>query len=220
MASSAPKRLNPPRPPADLGSIVLDTEAPSGVEFYRVSHEDFPSPLFFSRKGLYRFDSATAKWGVCYVAPAIPTTILETFADAIRARRIDFHELDQRLVWKIALPLGLCTLKLSGATLPKIKATVQSFVSRYSLSQEWGRAFMNHPQALDGVIYTGRQSGSECLALFGDTDPAKGRPYQLHLSAKALGKITEWAGFYPFLARSGARVVNLPKTFPSKTWRE
>jgi hypothetical protein len=219
MASSAPKRLTPPHPPADFGSIVLDTVEPPAVEFYRVSHEDFPSPLFFSRKGLYRFDSATARWGVCYVAPAIPTTILETFADAIRARRIDFTEFDQRLVWKITIPRGLQTLRLSGATLPKIKATLQSFVSRYSLSQEWGRAFMNHPQVLDGVIYTGRQSGSECLALFGDTDPAKGRAYQPHLRAKALGKISEWAGFYPFLAQSGARVVNLPKAFPANVWR-
>lgn len=219
MASSGPKRLTPPPPPADLSSIDLDTSEPSGDVFYRVSHEDFSSPLFFSRRGLYRFDSATAKWGVCYVAPAIPTTILETFADAIRARRIDFTEFDRRLVWKITIPSGLRALELSGATLPKIKATLQSFVSRYSLSQEWGRAFMNHPTDLDGLIYTGRQSGSQCLALFGDTDPAKGKTYQPHLRAKALGKISEWAGFYPFLATSGARVVNLPKTFPSGVWR-
>lgn len=218
MASSAPKRLTPPHPPADLSSIDLDTVEPTGTVFFRVSHEDFASPLFFSRKGLYRFDSPTAKWGVCYVAPEIPTALLETFADAIRARRIDFAEFDQRLVWKITIPDRLQTLRLSGPTLPKIKATLQSFVSRYSLSQEWGRAFMTHPQELDGLLYTGRQSGAECLALFGDTDPAKGRAYQVTLQIEALGKISEWKGLFPFLAKTGARVVNLPKAMPKTTW--
>jgi hypothetical protein len=219
MASSAPRRLIPPRPLADFSTIALDTVTARQTIWFRLSDAAYASPLFFSRQGIFRFDSATAKWGVCYLAQDIPTSIMEVFSDRIRARRLDYTELDEERVWTITVPRDLTLLELAGPILPKIKATLQCFVSRYTLSQEWGRAFMEHPAELDGVIYTGRQSGLPCLALFGDTDPAKGLWHQRSLKHSCLGKLTEWEGFYPLLAKTGARVVNLPAIPPLKTWR-
>ena len=77
---------------------------------------------------------------------------------------------------------------------------------------------MKHPADLDGVIYKGRRSAGDCLALFGDTDPANGRWHQSSLVPTRLGRITEWSEFYKVIDQTGARVVNLPSTPPSVTW--
>ena len=218
MASSGPKRLTPPSPPAHFATLDLSTVSPSRLEVFRLSHERYASPLFFLRGGIYRFDSSTAAWGVCYLGHTLETAFLEVFADAIRTQEIDYSDLHAILAWKVALPSDLNVLKLEGTTLPKIKATVQSFVSRYSISQAWGRAFMSHPANLDGVIYQGRRSAGECLALFGDTDPAKGRLHQPLLRPTKLGRVTEWSHFYRFIDQTGARVTHLPSKRPRVTW--
>lgn len=218
MASSGPKRLTPPSPPADFATIDLPTVYPTQLEVYRLSHKRFSSPLFFSRRGIYRFDSPTATWGVCYLGHRIETAFLEVFADAIRTKEIDYSDLHDTIAWKVEVPYDLNLLSLEGSTLPKIKATVQSFVSRYSISQAWGRALMSHPADLDGVIYKGRQSAGDCLALFGDTEPAKGRWHQGVLLPTKLGRITDWTHFYRFIDQTGAKVHHLPSKRPSVTW--
>jgi hypothetical protein len=219
MASPGPKRLVPPRPPADFADIAIELVTPRQQQWYRVSRSKYRSPLFFSRHGLFRFDSDTGKWGVCYVAQDITTSLMEVFADRMRVGRVDFNDLADQQVWRITTG-KLNVMELAGTTLPKIKATLQCFVSRYTLSQEWGRAFMEHPSDMDGVIYTGRQSGRECIALFGDTEPNKGRPFQRNLAAVSLGKLTDWDGLYPLLAKTGARVIGLPDKPSARTWRQ
>jgi hypothetical protein len=219
MTSSGPKRLVPPGPPAAFDGIDLTTVRPLQVEVFRLTRSRFHSPLYFNRGGDYRFDSPSAPWGVCYFGHGILTGFLEIFADRIRKEgRINYAELDDTIAWKVKVPPDLNLLALEGATLPKIKATMQSFVSRYSLSQAWGEAFMKHPADLDGVIYKGRRSAGDCLALFGDTDPAKGRRHQRSLVPTKLGRITEWSEFYEVILQTGARVANLPTTRPGSCW--
>jgi hypothetical protein len=219
MAASAPKKLIPPHPPADFARIDLTTASSPQRDWFRLSGAGFKSPLFFSRKGEYRFDSGTARWGVCYLAQDIATGFMEVFADRIRKKRLDYADLEDCLVWRISVPRDLTLLHLAGPILPRIRATLQCFVSRYTLSQEWGRAFMEHPAGLDGVIYTGRQSGFSCIALFGDSDPAKGLWHQPALKPASLGRLSEWADFLPLLNSMGARVWNLPARAPAKMWR-
>ena len=162
---------------------------------FRLSHERFASPLFFLRRGIDRFDSSTAAWGVCYFGPTLETAFLAVFADAIRTKEIDYSDLHDTLAWKVSVPSDPNLMRLEGTTLPKSKATVQSFVSQYIISQAWGRAFISHPADLDGVIYQGRKRDGDCLALFGDTDPAKGRGHQPLLRPTKLGRVTEWSHF-------------------------
>jgi hypothetical protein len=217
MATSGPKRLVPPRPPTDLHSFDLETTTSRTTVLYRLSHERYTSPLFFSRRGVFRFDSDTAKWGVCYLAEDIQTACLEVFADRIRKRVIDFSALHESIVWQVNVPHDLNLLVLGGANLTNIRATVQCFVSRYSLSQEWARGLMEHPCDLDGLVYTGRQSGEPCVALFGDDDPTKGRWHQSSLQWKPLGRFSEWTQFPHFMLSTRAMVRNLPPTL-IPTW--
>jgi hypothetical protein len=216
MASSAPRRLVPPKPPADFAALDLRPVAPRVTSLFRICHRRNADPLHWSRSGAYRFDSPAARWGVCYAAETIGTAVIEVWGDAFRQKRVPFAELDERRVWKIEIPPALRVLRLAGETLPRIRATAQCFVSRYSLSQEWGVAFMAHPAELDGVIYLGRQSGSPCLALFGSDETP--RSFQASLRATALGKLTEWEGFYGFLDAAGVRVLGLPPRPSRQSW--
>jgi hypothetical protein len=216
---SSAKRLIPPRPPADFNDIDLDPVPATQAVWYRLAKSAHSSPLFFSRQGVFRFDSPLAKWGVCYLATDIVTGFMEVFSDRIRKGVVDFGDLDNQVVWQITVPPDLSLLELSGPMLAKIRATTQCFVSRYALSQEWGRAFMEHPDELDGVIYTGRQSGTTCLALFGDADPAKGKRHQAALQHRRLGTLTAWEGFYPLMAKTRAKVLNLPPAPPRSRWK-
>jgi len=210
MATSDPKRLVPPHPPADLDTIDLETTRPRTTTFYRLTHESNVSPIFFSRLGKFRFDSPASKWGVCYLAEDIETACLEVFADRIRKGVIDFSALHEAIVWRITVAADLGLLPLSGPTLTKIRATLQCFVSRYTLSQAWARALMTHPADFDGVIYSGRQSAAPCIALFGDDDPVKGRKHQASIAFARLGRFSEWKQFPHFLIATRARVRNLP----------
>lgn len=206
-----------PAPGDDLDKVSLDLIQPKPLKLYRIAHSQYPSPLFWGRKGEYRFDSIDAEWGVCYLAGDMDTAFLEVYGDPIvSGMPLVYSELDQRTVWRVTVPNSLQVLSLAGANLAKIKATTQSFVSSYSLSQKWGRALMAHPCGMDGVIYTGRKSGKDCLALFGDEDSP--RAFQSKIQTKKLGKLTEWDGFYPFLDAAGARVSGLPDTPPTTQW--
>src|SRR4051794_10781696 len=107
MATSGPKRLVPPRPPADFSRIDLDTVPTRQTVWYRLSRSTYSSPLFFSRRGIFRFDSATAKWGVCYLANEIVTGFMEVFSDRLRHGMVDFGDLDDQLAWEIQVPPDL-----------------------------------------------------------------------------------------------------------------
>ena len=212
MATSG-RRIVPPEPPADLASISIPA-ADTPATWYRITR--FPSPVFWSRKGIYRFDSADAKWGVCYAAESVSAAFQEIWGDELRrGRRVDWLDLEPMRVWQIDVP-DLRTIELAGETLSLLKATLQCFVGGYGLSQRWGAALMTHPGDYDGLLYLGRRCGRRCLALFGD-DRAP-RPHQAALETTNLGSLVTWKGLWPFLDRIQVRVGNLPSTAPRGTW--
>ncbi len=75
---------------------------------------------------------------------------------------------------------------------------------------------MRHPSDMDGVLYTGRQSGLPCLALFGDDKSPRG--FQQTLKVERLGKVTEWNEVFRFLDETGTRVIGAPSAVPARSW--
>src|SRR5258708_20031462 len=67
-------------PPAALKSQRLPLASVEGTLF-RISHRKFSDPIYWSRRGLYRFDSPTAKYGVLYTGRTFETALLEVFDD-------------------------------------------------------------------------------------------------------------------------------------------
>lgn len=176
-----------------------------------------PSPIFWSRRGTYRFDSPTAKWGVCYLAESISSSFLEIWGDKIRpSRRLSWSEIQPMMVWHVEVSSSLNAIELAGETLAVIKANTQSFVSSFALSQEWGRQLMLHPADIDGMKYIARRCGRSCLALFGDG--TKPKPHQSALRARQLGPLQTWKGLWPLLDRIQVKVSDLPGMPPKPEW--
>jgi hypothetical protein len=215
MATSGPKRVIAPEPPARLSDIVLPPAEVSTL-WFRLSSRRHASPLYWSREGRYRFDSKDARWGVCYAATSIRAAFQEVFGDKIRhGAPLDWTEVSEVRVWRINTPSGLRGLDLFGEALSVIDATLQCFVSSYPKSQRWGAALMNHPADLDALVYLGRRSGAPCLAVFGDEDSP--RWYQCALKTTALGDLVSWDDSWPLMDRLRVRITSMPSARKKET---
>jgi RES domain len=208
MATLEPKRVVAPEPPVRLAEIDLPlTEVPA--TWFRFSAQRYQSPIFWSRKGRYRFDSSDARWGVCYVASSIVAAFQEVFGDKIRhIAPLDWTEIKEISVWRIRIPIGFRSFELFGESLSVIRATLQCFVSSYPKSQRWVAALMSHPADIDGLVYLGRRCGAPCLAMFGDADCP--RAYQNDLEITRLGHLSAWDELWPMLDRLGVRLSSMP----------
>ncbi len=133
-------------PPAALNSQRLPLASVEGTLF-RISHRKFSDPIYWSRRGLYRFDSATAKYGVLYTGRTFETALLEvTF----------LKEFD---VCEIALGHRLKVVNLSGKRLNPLGIDANIFASpAYDITQRCAAAFMEHPDAPDGIRYPSRKN--------------------------------------------------------------
>lgn len=215
MATSEPKRVVAPEPPARLGEIE-PPHAEIPTTWFRLSRRRYSSPLFWSRLGRYRFDSEDARWGVCYTAISIPAAFQEVFGNKIRhGAPLDWTEVQNICVWRIITPPRFRGLALFGETLSVIDATLQCFVSSYPKSQRWGAALMRHPADLDGLVYLGRRCGANYLAMFGDADSP--RRYQSALRTDLLGDLATWNQFWPMLDRLGVRLTSMPEMLKEET---
>ena len=205
-----------PSPPPDLATISLNPSAPGGARVFRVSDRRYPSPLFWSRQGTYRFDSPAARWGTCYAGVTLASALQERFSDQIISGRLDYLEVAAQDTFSIGLPVDLKALDLSGPDLTAIRATLQCFVGAYALSQEWGRALMSHPADLEALLYQGRRCGRTCIAMLGDEENRRG--FQDKLKVINLGPIVEWDGFWQFAAALRIEWLNAPRLRPTATW--
>ncbi len=215
------KRLVPPEPSADLAQIALPKPAKIRPVWFRLCASKYSSPLFWSRKGIYRFDSPHARWGVCYAASSIRAAFQEIFADKIRSNKgIPWAEISDLCVWRIYAVQGLRTIELYGPTLSLIRATLQCFTSSYGLSQRWGAALIEHSADLEGIRYMGRRSGSECLALLGDEDNPRG--FQGNLKFERAGLLIDWEEFWVCLDEMAVLVAGMPvpKPVPNQPFSE
>jgi len=216
MATSGAKRIVAPEPPARLNGIDLPV-SDVATSWFRICHRRHASPLFWSRLGIYRFDSENAPWGVCYAASSITRAFQEVFGNKIRGGiPLDWSELLDSRVWCISIPGKFRGLNLFGDTLTVLDGTLQCFVSNYPKSQRWGVALMNHPADFDGLVYLGRRCGAHCLAMFGDD--ASPRKYQKSLKTELLGDFVRWDGFWPMLDRLKVPISSVPQGRRGPTW--
>jgi hypothetical protein len=146
-------------PPGTLKSRDLPLTSVEGT-LYRISHQKFTDPIYWSRRGLYRFDSPTANYGVLYTGRTFETALLEVFGDqwlASRAAALDFlKEFD---LCEIRLERRLEVVNLSGKRLNRLGTDANIFASlAYEVTQEWARLFMEHPDKPHGIRYPSRKN--------------------------------------------------------------
>ncbi|MFY9987738.1 MAG: RES family NAD+ phosphorylase [Chthoniobacterales bacterium] len=152
-------------PPAALKSQRLPLASVEGTLF-RISHRKFSNPIFWSRRGLYRFDSPTAKYGVLYTGRTFETALLEVFGDSwMKSRMTALTFLKEFDVCEIALGHRLKVVNLSGKRLNPLGIDANIFASlAYDSTQRWAAVFMEHSDAPHGIRYPSRKN--ECLHNF------------------------------------------------------
>ena len=156
-------------PPAALKSQRLPVASVEGTLF-RISHRKFSDPIYWSRKGLYRFDSPTAKYGVLYTGRTFETALLEVFGDSwMKSRMTALAFLKEFDVCEIALGHRLKVVNLSGKRLNPLGIDANIFAAlAYDSTQRWAAAFMEHPDAPHGIRYPSRKNERlHNFALFG-----------------------------------------------------
>jgi RES domain-containing protein len=127
---------------------------------YRISHQKFVDPIYWSRRGLYRFDSPTASHGVLYTGRTFETALLEVFGDQWLDSRIAARDfLKEFDVCELGLARRLKVVNLSGKELNRLGTDANIFASlAYQVTQAWACVFMEHPDKPQGIRYPSRKN--------------------------------------------------------------
>ncbi len=163
MPHSRPIRL----PSADFDLTPLPVSASCPQEAFRIHSAKFPA-VSFRLNPEHRFSHPDAPGGLLYMGEDLETCLWECFGDQIlnhsAIARVDWGRRLSKIAWTI--PLNLCDLTLLsvrrtlGLDLSAMKHT------ELDVPQAWGRAIQNHPDAVDGLRYFSRFTGSPCIVLF------------------------------------------------------
>ncbi|HYY31534.1 MAG TPA: RES family NAD+ phosphorylase [Chthoniobacterales bacterium] len=146
-------------PSAVLKSQHLPLTSLEGT-LHRISHQKFVDPIYWSRRGRYRFDSPTAKYGVLYTGRTFETALLEVFGDQWVTLRITARDfLKEFDICEIGLERRLKVVNLSGKQLNRLGTDANIFASfAYDVTQRWASIFMDHPDAPHGIRYPSRKN--------------------------------------------------------------
>jgi RES domain len=163
-----------PAPSPELSKRTLPRRKPPKTVI-RLSRQEFRDPIFWSTKGKYRFDSPTARYGVLYAAATFEGAILEVFGD----RWIEYRAVSEQLLRsynlvKLSIGPGLWMVNTLGPNLVSAGVDARLFASTdYEKTQAWGRAFMEHPQNFDGILYHSRKNPRRLNYAFFETESAQ-----------------------------------------------
>jgi hypothetical protein len=141
----------------------------------RLSRQEFRDPIFWSTKGKYRFDSPTARYGVLYTAASLEGAILEVFGDRwLEHRAMSEQLLRSYNLVKLTIAPGPWLVNTLGSKLLFAGIDARLFASSdYEKTQAWGRAFMEHPQNFDGILYHSRKNPRQLNCAFFETELAQ-----------------------------------------------
>jgi hypothetical protein len=119
-----------------------------------------PSPFFWSKLGIYRFDSKSARFGVLYTAQTLEGALLEVLGDEwTKSRALSRTQLRQYRMSIILPKSPIKSIDTTGPELNKLGVDSAFFASlNYRVTRSWARAFMLHPSAPEGIIYHSRKN--------------------------------------------------------------
>jgi hypothetical protein len=165
-------RGDPRLPPADLAARELPVITCAGI-YWRFTHEKAPAVEWDSR-ATSRFSHPDHPCPVLYLGDHRFVGFWERFGDDLLDMRPSHRAIARMLieerVWKrfkVTESLRMLDVR-SPEALRAISADDGTFRSSYAITQPWGRALMEHPAELDGLIYQSRlDPPHHCLAIFG-----------------------------------------------------
>ena len=176
----------PPPHPDPIHISDLSLPVVSLQQAWIRSHKRTREPIHFGRSGEQRFDDPARAFGVLYASINIRGAFVETFLRNRRDRFITLMEIDQRVMAEIRFPEPLRLVDLTKKGLFRLGADSRLNDGDYEISQRWARAFHQHRDQPDGILYFSRHDPScRCIAVF------EGRPATAGASSSSLGSLTE-----------------------------
>ncbi len=159
------------------------------MRLFRKNHE----PDFFGKTGDNRFDSPDQDFGVLYLARQLNGSFVEVFCRDKR-RRIVESTLQQYHVAEFTASRSLKLVDLAGKGFVRMGLDARLTTGNYQTAQHWSRAFYEHPDKVDGILYTSRHDPKQQLAALFDRS-------QSLFTVKESGTLSEYMGseFYPLL---------------------
>jgi hypothetical protein len=134
---------------------------------YRIckAHRD---PLHFGKNTKNRFDAPRGQYGTLYAAETPEGAFVETcIRDRSGETLFVLSYFQERKLTEISLLQPLRLVDLTGSGLSLLGTDNRLTTGGYRAAQRWSRAFWNHPDCPDGILYCSRFNPSlHCLALF------------------------------------------------------
>lgn len=182
MARSSP--LSPP--PFPLGEVEA-CELVKGALLWRI-HATANGPIYFGKSSKYRFDDPAGAYGVLYAGTDAHCAFLETHGRVPGPKIILQHKLQLRSISVLRVTSTLRLADLRGHHLSQLRVDSNLFaLTDYAATQAWSRAFYEHADRVDGLIFHSRHDPTRhAVALF---DRAKGaqRSLFVHRTEPLLG---------------------------------
>jgi hypothetical protein len=163
-----------PAPPVDLADHLLPIRDIASPWFR--SHRADLGPIYFGRdRTRGRFNDPLGEYGVLYLGFDEFAAFIETFGASRTATGpylvnnvITEGEVTVRCLCAIRSSRSVSVVDLaSGQGLSPLNADARLGAGEWSISQDWSRAFWEHPSRPDGLLYRSRHDPARlCLALF------------------------------------------------------
>jgi hypothetical protein len=154
-----------PDPPADLDKRHLPIARIDGTLF-RI-HGARRRPLFFGTTGENRFDDPRSEFGVLYAGLSEACAFIETFGEPLDVPFVTEAQLSERKLTLIEVRTPLRLVDLRGSKLRRLGADARLFAGDHGPAQRWSRAFFEHRDRPDGLLYRARHDAGEyAVALF------------------------------------------------------
>ena len=161
------------------------------VRLHRAQH----GPTYFGTTGDNKFDAPDNSFGTRYVARQISGSFVEVFWRQ-QERRVSSARLNQYRVAEFRASRGLKLVDLAGKGLVRMGLDARLATGSYRVAHHWAKAFYDHPDGADGILYLSRHDPKQQLAaLFDRTEPL--------LAVQQRGSLREYLreDFYALLDR-------------------
>lgn len=156
-----PKRLAAPSAAFQKTSLAT-VRVPKAHRWLRL-HSAAHSPMYFGVTGNNRFDPPQEEFGVMYIARQIGGAFVEVFCrDGVRI--LDFEEIKRFKVAEICTSRSLRLVDLAGKGLVRLALDARLTFGGYKRAQSWSKAFYDHPDNADGILYPSRHDPKQHLA--------------------------------------------------------
>lgn len=158
-------------PPPGLDRAHLERVDVDPVDLLRLAFRSRASQLGFRDSAKYRFDAPGGEFGVLYaafdLATAFAETVLRTVPQEIPAGEeplLTYEELARRRVLQLRSVTGGRALRLvklydEGLAAAKVDNRIATD-DDYATTRLWAKAFHDHPENVDGIVYLSRFMGT------------------------------------------------------------